>query len=332
MVKYDFIGLQQGGTYENDYHPYRYGFNSKENDNEVKGVGNQQDYGMRIYDTRVGRFLSVDPLTKSYPELTPYQFASNSPLANIDLDGLEAKLAIAGNGGAHTEYTPDVVAAFADRADKLTKLNFKPVPVHNGQGVVNAFKEATKTQGGITAIISYTHSGANGMYLDDDHGFYTSTVGSGDIYSGNVSQIAAEVKKGTIKFKSNAIWIFASCNAGNADNIIGGSKEGDLNIARNIALTLGIKTIGARGYVSPVIKNNMETGSISAGTFHGVSFSDMGFLLFEPIKTTTTRIVPMTIWGIPIPFTHVRETITTTTVKETPIGNPIDPTKYVPKN
>jgi hypothetical protein len=32
----------------------------------------------------------VDPLTKSYPELTPYQFASNSPIANIDLDGLEA--------------------------------------------------------------------------------------------------------------------------------------------------------------------------------------------------------------------------------------------------
>lgn len=44
---------------------------------------------MRIYDPRLGRFLSVDPLQKSYPELTPYQFANNSPIANIDLDGLE---------------------------------------------------------------------------------------------------------------------------------------------------------------------------------------------------------------------------------------------------
>jgi hypothetical protein len=35
------------------------------------------------------RFLSVDPLTKSYPELTPYQFASNTPIRAIDLDGLE---------------------------------------------------------------------------------------------------------------------------------------------------------------------------------------------------------------------------------------------------
>jgi len=44
---------------------------------------------MRIYDTRVGRFLSVDPLTPKYPELTPYQFGSNNPIENIDLDGLE---------------------------------------------------------------------------------------------------------------------------------------------------------------------------------------------------------------------------------------------------
>lgn len=68
---------------------YRYGFNGKENDNEMKGVGNQQDYGMRIYDPRLGRFLSVDPLTRSYPMLTPYQFASNCPIVGVDQDGLE---------------------------------------------------------------------------------------------------------------------------------------------------------------------------------------------------------------------------------------------------
>jgi RHS repeat-associated protein len=69
---------------------YRYGFNGKENDNEVKGEGAQQDYGMRIYDPRLGRFQSVDPITDEYPELTPYQFASNTPIQASDLDGLEA--------------------------------------------------------------------------------------------------------------------------------------------------------------------------------------------------------------------------------------------------
>jgi RHS repeat-associated protein len=66
--------MMPGRTYSAQ-NSYRYGFNGKENDNEVKGEGNQQDYGMRIYDPRVGRFLSVDPLTKEYPDLTPYPFA-----------------------------------------------------------------------------------------------------------------------------------------------------------------------------------------------------------------------------------------------------------------
>ncbi len=61
-------------------------------DNEVKGTGNQQDYGMRIYDPRAARFLSVDPLQKEYPELTPYQFANNNPIIGIDRDGLELKI------------------------------------------------------------------------------------------------------------------------------------------------------------------------------------------------------------------------------------------------
>ncbi len=68
---------------------YRFGFNGKENDNEVKGAGNQQDYGRRIYDPRLGKFLSVDPISSTYPMLSPYQFASLNPIKYIDIDGLE---------------------------------------------------------------------------------------------------------------------------------------------------------------------------------------------------------------------------------------------------
>ena len=83
------FGMQMPGRKYDAGSGYRYGFNGKENDNEVKGEGNQQDYGMRIYDPRLGRFLRVDPITADYPELTPYQFASNTPIAAIDIDGLE---------------------------------------------------------------------------------------------------------------------------------------------------------------------------------------------------------------------------------------------------
>ena len=66
---------------------YRYGFNGKEKDQNI--TSEDYDYGMRIYDARTARFLSVDPLQKKYPWYTPYQFAGNSPIQAVDLDGLE---------------------------------------------------------------------------------------------------------------------------------------------------------------------------------------------------------------------------------------------------
>jgi RHS repeat-associated protein len=67
---------------------YRFGFNGKENDNEVKGKGNQLDFGARIYDPRVGKFLSTDPMEKDFPEESPYSFAGNGPTFLIDYNGL----------------------------------------------------------------------------------------------------------------------------------------------------------------------------------------------------------------------------------------------------
>ncbi len=69
---------------------YRYGYNGKEQDNNGELGLTSYDYGFRIYNPGIGRFFSEDPLTKIYPELTPYQYASNTPVQAIDLDGLEA--------------------------------------------------------------------------------------------------------------------------------------------------------------------------------------------------------------------------------------------------
>jgi RHS repeat-associated protein len=64
---------------------YRYGFNGKETDKETS----EQDYGMRIYDPRNPTFLSIDPIAKKYPNLSPYQFASDNPIWGKDINGLE---------------------------------------------------------------------------------------------------------------------------------------------------------------------------------------------------------------------------------------------------
>jgi RHS repeat-associated protein len=84
---YSFGMMMPGRKFNINKIKFRYGFNGKEDDNDAgEGI---QDYGMRIYDARLGRFLSVDALTDAYPWYTPYQFAGNIPILYIDLDGLE---------------------------------------------------------------------------------------------------------------------------------------------------------------------------------------------------------------------------------------------------
>jgi hypothetical protein len=45
-----------------------------------------------MHDPRLGKFFAVDPLFKKYPDLTTYQFASNSPIGMKELEGLEGDL------------------------------------------------------------------------------------------------------------------------------------------------------------------------------------------------------------------------------------------------
>lgn len=70
---------------------YRYGFQGQEGDDEIKGEGNSSNYKYRMSDPRIGRFFAIDPLSPKYPELTPYQFSSNSPIYMSEIEGLEGQ-------------------------------------------------------------------------------------------------------------------------------------------------------------------------------------------------------------------------------------------------
>jgi RHS repeat-associated protein len=66
---------------------YRFGFNGMEKDDDIKGDGNSLDFGSRVYDSRLGRWLSTDPLQTNYSELSPFNFCANNPIMFIDPDG-----------------------------------------------------------------------------------------------------------------------------------------------------------------------------------------------------------------------------------------------------
>jgi len=64
---------------------YRYGFNGKEKDDE--NFEGAYDFGARILDTRLGRWLSVDRCYKLYFSNSVFCFVANSPLRSIDIGG-----------------------------------------------------------------------------------------------------------------------------------------------------------------------------------------------------------------------------------------------------
>ena len=79
-----------GRTVEGDF--YRRGFNGLEKDYEVKGAGNSYDFGARMYDPRVGRWLTIDPECKIYPSQSSYTFVLNNPIVFIDPDGRKVEI------------------------------------------------------------------------------------------------------------------------------------------------------------------------------------------------------------------------------------------------
>jgi len=64
---------------------YRHGFQGMEKDDEIKGAGNSLDFGARMYDSRIGRWLCPDPANQFI--LSQYLAFANNPILLIDPDG-----------------------------------------------------------------------------------------------------------------------------------------------------------------------------------------------------------------------------------------------------
>lgn len=77
---------------------YNYGFNGKEKDDDIAGTtGAVYDYGFRVYDARICRWLTLDPSMTKYPHLTPYNAFENNPIVFKDPDGKDGIISIKGN-------------------------------------------------------------------------------------------------------------------------------------------------------------------------------------------------------------------------------------------
>jgi RHS repeat-associated protein len=148
---------------------YRFGFNGMQRDDELKGEGNSLDFGARIYDSRLGKFLSLDQFQRLSTGVSLYSFADNSPLLFIDKDGNYKFPA----GSTFEKDYPILTNYLKDNISEVLK-NPKVLDALSKYGQMSKSDVATALKWGNGPTINITHlSGANGEF--------TPTSGSSEI-------------------------------------------------------------------------------------------------------------------------------------------------------
>ncbi len=91
----------------NSFGDYRFGFNGMEREEEVNSDKSGYDFGARLYDSRVARWWSPDPLEAKYPAYSPYVFAVGKPTVFKDYDGRDIYFVI--NIKHYSEFSDKVI-------------------------------------------------------------------------------------------------------------------------------------------------------------------------------------------------------------------------------
>jgi RHS repeat-associated protein len=91
ITDYSPFGVQLDGRnlVKSEAAKSRFGYQNQERDDEIKGSGNSVNYTFRMHDPRLGRFMSIDPLSRNYPWNSTYAFSENRVIDGVELEGLE---------------------------------------------------------------------------------------------------------------------------------------------------------------------------------------------------------------------------------------------------
>ncbi len=192
--------LMAGRKYSIANTNYRYGFNGKENDNEVKGEGNQISYENRIYDPRLGRWNSLDPLQKKHQGESPYMFVGGNPLVFADPDGRDRIIKTTtvyefGNGNSITLTSTKVI-----------KGDFIKLQVRDNSGAIHYQYYDTKVEttnyinagtGESTGGVTYASPGTLSFISDYDIGTLSGKIGRGwEVFKSKFHNLVSEQHEG----------------------------------------------------------------------------------------------------------------------------------------
>jgi RHS repeat-associated protein len=187
---------------------YRFGFNGKEKDDEVKGEGNSYSFTNRISDSRLGIYLSPDKLATKYPMNSPYSLMANNPILFIDQDGNENVIYLV---LADNSISPQQAKEIAAKATENYKSMGVKTEVVFFAGKFDATKYIALHSTDAVAVVGNTKSVAEKIStFNKEHGAFvsdTKVFGEKSIDKTKKSTPTPEVSE----FRGNTIAVSTSC-------------------------------------------------------------------------------------------------------------------------
>jgi hypothetical protein len=127
--------------------------------NSIEGA--YDDFGARMYDARLGKWMSVDPHDKKYTYMSPYSFCMNNPILFKDLDGRDIYFFDAEN-----KLVTKILLPGEDLAFKLNNYAFKEI---NHVQIIDAAKYYGKnaynmTPSAVGINVTGTIAGSGGVH------------------------------------------------------------------------------------------------------------------------------------------------------------------------
>ncbi len=213
---------------------YRFGFNGQHKDNEIKGVGNSLDFGARIYDSRLGKWLSLDPLMRKYPSLSPFNFVANSPIMYLDPDGRIITFA--------NKQSEDLFNSVYNLASKEFKARIDKLKASKVEYLVNTQAKNINSDPSIIGLVSYDFDNdkTNGIVKVEVADKIESNEGKMTTLADELTG-AAQFEEGKIGFLLSSKGTQSTIGADMSDEI--DTKNSELQIAEAIIANDNTKTL-----------------------------------------------------------------------------------------